>query len=138
MIIVFSLLFMVFGRATIDIWAAHMDSIQLTGYLYAFSHILSYPVALSVIFLILLIFYAWMPSKRLKYREVVPGAAAASIGIILASFGFVIYIKYFFSNNAIYGALSSIILLILWFFLLSHVLVFGIMLNQAFKDTRSD
>ncbi len=133
---IFSLLFMVFGKALLDIC---IDYAKLRGFsyvLYTMYYYLSYPTGIVIVFFILSVIYALMPAKHLKFKEVIPGATISTLGLIIASIGFVIYIKYFFGNNAIYGALSSIILLILWFFLLAYVLVFGIIVNHAFKDTK--
>ena len=135
LIINFSLLFMVFGKVALDIAVSYIDLKSISNLLYGLYHILSYPLGMAVIFLILVLLYARMPSKRLRFGEVTPGAAVASLGLVLASLGFAVYLKYFFTSNAIYGALSSIIVLILWFFLISHVLVFGIIVNHAFNNT---
>ncbi|MBR6700490.1 MAG: YihY/virulence factor BrkB family protein [Firmicutes bacterium] len=134
LIIVISLLFMVFGKVALDLAADHIDLRNISEFLYSLYHILTYPLALAAIFLILLLFYSWMPTKRLPYKEVLPGAVFGSTGVVLASLGFAVYLRYFFNSNAIYGALSGVVLLLLWFFLISHVLVIGIMVNRAFKD----
>ena len=82
--------------------------------------------------------YSRMPATNLPYREVLPGSITATIGIMVASIAYLIYIRYFFRLDAIFGALTSIIVLILWFFMMSFMLVFGIIVNVAFRDTRAE
>ena len=90
------------------------------------------------IFLILTFIYSRMPATNLPSREVLPGSITATIGIMVASIAYLIYIRYFFRLDAIFGALTSIIVLILWFFMMSFMLVFGIIVNVAFRDTRAE
>lgn len=134
LIIIISLLFMVFGKVALEVAAEHIDLQNASSFLYSLYHILTYPLAMAAIFFILMLFYSWMPTKRLPYGEVIPGAIFGSAGIILASLGFAIYLRYFFNSNAIYGALSGIVVLIIWFFLISHVLLLGIIVNKSFKE----
>lgn len=136
LIIVLALVFMVFGRAEIDVIIQLSDIEGITHILYTLYYYISYPIAALIIFIMLIIVYAWMPAKRHRILDVIPGASFACLGIIASSFIFMVYIGYFFSKNMIYGALSSIILLILWFFLLSFVLIFGIIVNHAFMESK--
>ena len=133
LIINIALVVMVFGKVGLDMAVSFIDMNSISNILYGLYHILSYPLAIALIFLILVLLYARMPSERLSFREAIPGAAVAALGLVAASLGFEFYLNYFFRSNAIYGALSGIIVLILWFFLISNVLVFGIIVNHAFK-----
>lgn len=136
MIIVLALVFMVFGRTEIDVFINLANLQGMTATVYKIYYYMSYPIAALIIFLMLILVYSWMPAKRLKVMDVIPGATFACLGIIVSSFIFMVYVGYFFSKNMIYGALSSIILLILWFFLLSFVLIFGIIVNHAFMESK--
>lgn len=133
LIINIALVVMVFGKVGLDMAVSFIDMSSISRLLYGLYHILSYPLAIALIFMILVLLYARMPTERLRFREAVPGAAVAALGLVAASLGFEFYLNYFFKSNAIYGALSGIIVLILWFFLISNVLVFGIVVNHAFK-----
>ena len=134
--LVISLLFMVFGKVALDLAVEHIHIKTISVFIYDFYKILTYPLGMALLCIILLLFYSKMPTKHLPFKEVLPGAVFASLGLVLASMGFAMYLRFFFNSNAIYGALSSIIVLILWFFLISHVLVLGIIVNKAFKEIK--
>ena len=136
LIIMLALVFMVFGRTELDVIIHLFDIEGMTSIIYTVYYYISYPIAAFIIFIMLIIIYSWMPTKRLKLKDAIPGAILACLGIILSSLVLMVYIGYFFSRNMIYGALSSIILLILWFFLLSFVLIFGIIANHAFMESK--
>jgi len=134
-IMLLSLVGMVFGKALID-WVITFTSVKgLNQILYEIYYYLSFPIAFGLVFITLAIFYALMPIEHLKLKKVMPGAAVGTFGLLVASLGFLIYIKYFFNSNVIYGALSSIILLILWFFLMAFMMVIGIIVNKAVDET---
>ena len=138
LLVVLSLVFFVFGRTLLDIWVAHVEVGVFSDLIYRAYRLFSLPIVMGLSFLILTFIYSRMPATNLPYREVLPGSITATIGIMVASIGYLIYLRYFFRLDAIFGALTSIIVLILWFFMMSFMLVFGIVVNVAFRDTRPE
>ncbi|MBQ1302083.1 MAG: YihY/virulence factor BrkB family protein [Firmicutes bacterium] len=138
LLVVLSLVFFVFGRTVLDVWVSHVEVGVLSDLIYRIYRLFALPVVMALSFLILTFIYSRMPATNLPYREVLPGSITATIGIMVASIAYLIYIRYFFRLDAIFGALTSIIVLILWFFMMSFMLVFGIIVNVAFRDTRAE
>lgn len=138
LLVVLSLVFFVFGRTLLDIWVSHVEVGLLSDVIYHAYRLFALPVVMALSFLILTFIYSRMPATTLPYREVLPGSITATIGIMVASIAYLIYLRFFFRLDAIFGALTSIIVLILWFFMMSFMLVFGILVNVAFRDTRPE
>jgi membrane protein len=69
--------------------------------------------------------YHLAPATAERWRWVTPGAVLA-LGLWLAmSFGLRLYVQYFGNYNATYGSIGGVILLMLWLYLTSVVLLFG-------------
>ena len=79
-----------------------------------------------------------LKSKRLRRKQgterFFPGAAAA-MGIIAAiTLGLSLYLSEFGRYEIVYGALASIIILLLWFWLLNIGLLYGYELNSVLEE----
>ena len=96
--------------------------------------ILRWPIAFIVYFLFIAVNYTILPSKKIPLRHTLPGSLFASVGIILLSMGYQIYVSYFSTINLIYGSLAAIIALLLWFYWLSYILLVGLSLNAVWFD----
>lgn len=75
------------------------------------------------------------PTKR-KFLEGAPGAVISTLFFILSSYGFTTYLTYFSNYNAIYGALSSVIIFLIWLRLMVSVLLSGAKLNCSMLDKK--
>ena len=102
--------------------------VPLLTTLWAFLRI---PVAvLLLMFAVALIYWLFPNVAGHRFRFVSPGAVIAVIVWILASLGFSYYVSNFSSYSATYGALASVIVLLLYFFISSLILLFGAEINS--------
>ncbi|MFI3115995.1 MAG: YihY/virulence factor BrkB family protein [Clostridia bacterium] len=85
-------------------------------------------------FLILVLLYRFIPSQKITYKDALPGAFCAIIALFILSYGFSIYISNFSNYSIIYGSLSAIMLLMLWLYFASMVIVQGSILNKMLID----
>lgn len=73
--------------------------------------------------------YRFTPSKRLKWKEVIPGSIFSTLGWILISFGFSFYINNFSNYSRFYGSLGAVFILMTWLFLVSMIFILGVEIN---------
>lgn len=78
-----------------------------------------------LVFLIFGLIYKLAPYIKVQWRSVLPGAVLAAILFELSKTAFVLYLDHMAQFQAIYGSLSSIIVLLLWLYLSALILVFG-------------
>ena len=95
-----------------------------------------WPLATILYFLVVLYNYFVMPAYKLNVRTLIPGAVFGAAGLVVVTFFYSVYTEHMVKYNIIYGSLSSIVALLFWFYFLAWVLVLGIIINQAFRDTR--
>lgn len=127
-VIMLTLVMLVFGRLIGELLASYLPFPSLV---YKVWNFLRY---LIVVFMMILIFasiYRYTPSKRLMWREVLPGAISCTGGWLIVSLGFSFYINNFSNYSKIYGGLGAVIILITWLYLTSIILIVGGEVNSV-------
>ena len=89
------------------------------------------PVLALMFFMVILANYYMLPRIRVPVRAVLPGAVVATIGIMIVTWFYSIYISRATNYNILYGAFSNIVAMMLWFYLISWVLCIGMMFNKS-------
>lgn len=89
------------------------------------------PVAIILMILAVALIYYFFPNVDQPFRIVSPGSVVAVLGWVIATLGFSIYISNFGNYNATYGSLAGVIILLLYFFISSAVLLFGAEVNAV-------
>lgn len=79
------------------------------------------------------ILYRVAPARHPSWRGVLPGVALFVPAWLLATFGFSLYVENFGSYADTYGALAGVIILLLWFYISSVILLVGGEFNAAIE-----
>ncbi len=87
--------------------------------------ILRFPVLIAILVIVCAVVYYAGPNVDHPFRLVSPGAVVAVVVWLVASIGFSIYVSNFGSYNATYGSLGGVIVMLLYFYLSSAVLLLG-------------
>ena len=95
----------------------------------------SHVLLAGVLFLLLLGFYHVPKRARDKYR-VLPGAAAASAAVLILSPLFSFVMRRSVKYSLIYGALASLVLLMLWLYMCCVLIYCGVILNVALHEVK--
>ena len=124
--VMISLFIMVFGKELTELILKDLSDIK-----YFVDIILAFRF-LFIWFLLMIFFsflYAFVPNQKMKLKSQIPGAVFASIGWVLYSFCFSIYVKY---SNAMsmYGSISTVIMIMLWLYMCMYLLMLGALLNK--------
>lgn len=126
---VLSLLIMVFGNVLLDMILRYVPSMEVVfGALSPFRYL---PVWLVLTVLFTGV-YAYLPNKKLRFREQIPGAFFSAIAWSLFSWGFSIYVDYTGAYST-YGSLSIIVIVMLWLYFCMYIILIGAHLNRYFK-----
>jgi len=120
---------MIAGESVIGYLRAHIAS---KSHLWIYMLLLSRWVIIVIIFFFTIsLLYRYGPSHKLKWPFLSPGAILATGLAILTSLGFTYYINHFASYNKIYGSIGTVIVVMLWLFLNSAILLIGFELNAS-------
>lgn len=91
--------------------------------------ILKWPIAFVIIAVLIKVLYTLAPDKKIPSKYVDRGAIFTTIGWILATAIYSYYANNVANYDLIYGSLSSIIVLLIWVYVMSYILVLGIAIN---------
>ncbi|MGF2053294.1 YihY/virulence factor BrkB family protein [Vagococcus fluvialis] len=90
---------------------------------------LRWPLTSSVLLVILIMLYYFVPSAKVHFRTILPGAVFTTIGWMLVTQFYSIYISYFSKRINSYGAIGSVIFFILWLNIAATLIIVGGVIN---------
>ncbi len=80
--------------------------------------------------------YKFLPNRKTKLSQVLIGATIASVGWLVYSFVYSLYIDNYNITNSVYGSLATIVLLMLWLYSCMNILLFGALLNARISYSK--
>jgi len=93
-------------------------------------------VLLAVQSLIFALMFTFLPNGRNRFRDTIPGALLASLGWLLFSDAYSIYVERFAGLSNIYGSVYAVALSMLWLYCCMSILFYAGALNQYLEDHR--
>ena len=123
-----ALFVMVFGNVIVDLLLADIPPLHLlVRFIMHFRFLISW-VVLTFIFAMI---YAFVPGKKLRFKVQIPGAAFSAVLWGAASYAFSVYVDNF-NGFGTYGSLTTVVILMLWFYMLMYILMIGAHINRYF------
>lgn len=96
---------------------------------------LAWPLALAVASIAFAFVYRFGPSRWITDKPVLPGAAIAAVSWAIVSGLFRQYVAHFGHYNKAYGAIGAVIVLLLWLYMSSLILLIGDQLNVTIGES---
>ncbi|WKN28885.1 YihY/virulence factor BrkB family protein [Apilactobacillus kunkeei] len=128
------LLFFGFGKVIISYSAYLMGLSKMNVGLFI---LLRYPLTIIGVFLLVLLMYYFVPNVNTKWRYVWMGSLIVTIGMIILSKGFSIYLHYFARSVDAYKALGTFVILMLWLYIIGMILILGAVINASVQDVKN-
>jgi membrane protein len=89
-----------------------------------FSQIMAYLLSMALVFVVTIFLYTFLPNRRVSWHFAVPGASFVALLWPGVQFAFAFYAVHVDFTH-IYGALSAPLVLLLWFYLIGVIFLFG-------------
>lgn len=124
---------MIFGEMIIKMIS---PVFQITNRFINIYNTLKWPVVLIVLLAVLFFLYYFMPNRKLKILDALPGTIFTATGWILLSQAFRIYLKYFGRNWDSYGTIGAVIVFLLWLNALGEMIIIGGLINGTIMNFR--
>ena len=94
----------------------------------------------AFLLLVLLVFftltYRFLPNTKMRFADVFPGAVIASIGWLVFSYIYSLYIDHYNISSSVYGSLAAVVLLLLWLYSCMNILLSGALVNSWLSEGR--
>lgn len=87
-----------------------------------------------ILLLFFLMLYLFIPNRKSRILNEIPGAIVSSVGWILFSHLFSIYIDHFGNYSYTYGSLTAVVLLMLWLYACMFILFIGGEINMLLTE----
>ena len=125
---ILALFVMVFGNVIVDFLLGDIPPLHiLVQFIMHFRFLVSW----AVLTLIFALIYAYVPNSKMRFKSQIPGAVFSAIVWSAASYAFSIYVDNFNGFGA-YGGLTTVVILMIWFYMLMYILLIGAHINRYF------
>ena len=133
---VFLLIVPIFGENIIDLMTSAKILSNYSDNIIILFNLLKWPITLLIIYFNITLIYTIAPSKNIKSSETTFGAICTTIGWSVITVVFKFYLAHFARYDIIYGNLASIIIMMVWTYLLSYIFVLGLAINASRREER--
>jgi membrane protein len=106
---------------------------QLTIYLLLASR---WIILLSMLFFGVSFLYYFAPAKKKTFRFISAGSTLATFLTLTATLGFNYYVANFSEYNALYGSIGTLIIVLMWIYFNSIILLIGFELNASISHAK--
>ena len=96
------------------------------------------PVAGLLMMLVWALIYYFLPDVEQRFKFLTPGSVVGVIIWLVASWGFSMYVRNFGRYDANYGALGGVIVMLLWMWISSQVVLLGAEVNALLEHKSPD
>lgn len=129
-VVILSLFVMVFGDQLVNLALHRLPQLQTVV---SFAMNFRFLFVWAVLTLLFAAVYAYVPDKKLAFREQIPGAVFSAVVWSVFSWAFSYYVTYG-NSYGIYGNLSIIVIVLLWMYFCMYIIMIGAYLNQYFAS----
>ncbi len=126
---VFTLIVLAFGDVILKTALSVIHSNSLVTMIYHLVLYLRWPVAMLIMYFNIKLIYTMAPDWKILSKYTTKGAVFTTIGWVVATAIYSYYANHFSHYDLFYAGLSNIVILMIWIYALSYILVIGIAIN---------
>ena len=128
---IFILVFLVFGNIIMK-WVLSFTLFDgVRNIIYGSFIFLKWPLMMFITYILIKLLYALAPDTKVSSKNVTRGALFTTIGWTLVTAVYSYYANNWADYSVFYGGLSNLIVLMMWVYVVSYVLVMGIAINVS-------
>lgn len=133
-VLMISIIVLIVGRFAVDF--LFEEGILNRDFNFYIFQIISYFVVFSVFFVTISVIYYIAPAIPKRWKFFNSGSITASILTIIITNLFSYYLSNFASYNRLYGAIGTLIALMVWFYLIALILILGFDINASIEESK--
>ena len=123
---------------TVTAWLGIDRVLQISPILLDLWQYLRFALLAAIMFAVVGTLYAVAQDRKQGVQTIMPGVLLAMISWLAVSIGFSVYVEDFANYSVIYGALGAVIVLLIWLYLTSFILILGAEFNAALACTDAE
>lgn len=134
-----AIVLVILSMSLIVAFPAFVDQIGLPSQLEGLISWLRWVILAIIVVSFLCLVYKFAPTRpRPRLRWVLLGSVLATVLWLIASWGFSYYVSNFGSYGEVYGSISAVVVLMLWLFLTSFIILLGAEVNSVTEQYASN
>jgi membrane protein len=133
-VLMISIIVLIVGRFAVDF--LFDEGVLNRDFNFYIFQIISYFVVFSVFFVTISVIYYIAPAIPKRWKFFNSGSITASILTIIITNLFSYYLSNFASYNRLYGAIGTLIALMVWFYLIALILILGFDINASIEESK--
>lgn len=140
MVGLFFVLFLIpiFGDYIFELITTNITDLQVHRFLYVMYQLIKYPLLIVVLHFNIKLLYIIAPDAKIKSMTTTKGSIFTTIGWIIASEVYSVYIGAFTSYDKFYGSISNLVILFLWVYILAYIFVLGMIINAGTYNAKKE
>lgn len=135
-----AIVFVLVALALVAVVPVVLDALPFGAVGRFLAQVVRWAVLIGVVIAALAVVYRIAPDRDApRFRWVSVGALVAAVLWVLGSAGFSLYVNFFGNYNKTYGAVAGVVVLMLWLYLTSYIVLLGAEINaESERQTRQD
>ena len=130
-LIMFMIIVPAFGDKILKLLLSFIKSDTLSNRITIVYYILKYPISFFLIYFNIKLVYTIAPNKEIKSKTVTTGSIFTTIMWMITTQIYSFWVSNVAHYDIFYGSISNIIILLIWFYILSYVFVIGLVMNSG-------
>ena len=140
LIVILAFVFSVFGRRFLSFimtWLKLEQIIKIPTVFLQLWHYLRFALVGGFMLVVILMLYFAALDSRCSIKSLIPGILLSLIAWLTVSIAFSVYVENFGNYSVIYGALGTVVVLLIWLYMTSFILILGAEFNAALLEARN-
>jgi membrane protein len=96
------------------------------------THLAGYLISIALVFIVTVVLYRWLPNRGVSWGFAVRGATIVALAWPAVQYAFAQYVTHVDFTH-VYGALSAPLVLLLWFYCIGSIFLFGAEYSAAWS-----
>lgn len=138
-LVIFTLVVLAFGNNILHFILSLKIFSKISSTIYKIFVLFKWPIGLFIVFFVIKLIYSIAPDSYIPSKYNTRGSIFTTVIWSIVTLGYSFYVVNFNKYNIIYGSLTNVILLMLWIYILSYILVLGMAINvNDYKNAKKD
>lgn len=131
LLFIFLIVVPLFGNQILNLFSNIKGFDKILKDITLFFNAIKWPVTFLVIYFNVKLIYSLSPSKRIPSTTTTYGALTTTFAWIIVTAIFTYYLNHFARYDILYGNLSSLVIIMIWVYLLCYIFVLGMAINST-------
>ena len=135
-LILFMVIVPAFGDMILNVLIKLISNSNFVNEITIIYYLLKYPLSFILIYFNIKLLYTIAPKKEIKSKYVTKGALFTTLVWMIATQIYSFWVTNVTHYDLIYGSISNVIILLIWFYILAYIFVIGLSINASIEKEK--